>query len=54
MNNTPTENTYQLLYKLADSVTYANTSWTTSKEFKVDELVSVAGFEPAQSPPQTE
>ena len=48
------ENSYQLLYKLSDTIPFANTHWTTSREFKIEELVRVAGFEPALSPPQTE
>ena len=48
------EHSYQILYKFSSEPLSANTFWTTSREFKVDELVRVAGFEPALSPPQTE
>ena len=47
-------NSYQLLYKFSGEPPTANISWTTSKEFKPDELVRVARFELAESPPQTE
>ena len=40
------ENSYQLLYKFSTEPQTANTYWTTSREFKVDELVRVVGFEP--------
>jgi hypothetical protein len=48
------EHSYQELYKFSSEPPAANTFWTTSREFKLDELVRVAGFEPALSPPQTE
>ena len=49
MKNYDLENAYQILYKLSNGVSTSNTYWTTSREFKADKLVSVAGFEPATS-----
>ena len=40
------EHSYQILYKFSSEPPTANASWTTSKEFKLNELVRVVGFEP--------
>ena len=47
---------YKKLYSLASEPYKAKESWTIIEEFKLAdfELVRVAGFEPALSPPQTE
>jgi hypothetical protein len=40
------EHSYQELYKFSNEPLSINTFWTTSRKFKLDELVRVVGFEP--------